>query len=36
MSETLPRYKFYADIAAQTFTKMHQHTDYKIAKLDLS
>lgn len=34
MSQTLPRYKFYADIAAQTFTKTAPSAD-EIAKLDL-
>ena len=34
MSQTLPRYKFYADIAAQTFTKTAPTSD-EIAKLDL-
>ena len=34
MSLTLPRYKFYADIAAQTFTKTAPSAD-EIAKLDL-
>jgi len=34
MSQTLPRYKFYADVAAQTFTKTAPSAD-EIAKLDL-
>ena len=34
MAQTLPRYKFYADIAAQTFTKAAPTAD-EIAKLDL-
>ena len=34
MSQTLPRYKFYADIAAQTFTKTSPTAD-EIQKLDL-
>ncbi len=34
MAQTLPRYKFYADIAAQTFTKATPTAD-EIAKLDL-
>ena len=34
MSQTLPRYKFYADIASQTFTKTAPSAD-EIAKLDL-
>jgi len=34
MSQTLPRYKFYADIASQTFTKTAPSAD-EILKLDL-